>query len=143
MKDIKQTYPIDLVDFAIQKGIAEEPAFAWWIPFVIKKRNRIIAKIKFEYLTRTHKFGIIIPRSVDEKIKLDHLNKDTLWWSCICQEMKKVRITFKIFEGNKTDIPLGFQYVDCHVIFDIKIGEKIRRKEGMVAGGIKQQPNHR
>ena len=83
MKDIRQTYPIDLVDFAIQKGIAEEPAFAWWIPFVIKKRNRIIAKIKFEYLTRTHKFGIIIPRSVEEIIKLDHFNKDTLWWSCI------------------------------------------------------------
>ena len=57
--------------------------------------------------------------------------------------MKNVRITFEIFEGNKTDIPLGFQYVDCHVIFDIKIGETFRRKEGMVAGGIKQQPHHR
>ena len=28
IKDIKQSYPVDLVDFAIQKGIAEEPAFA-------------------------------------------------------------------------------------------------------------------
>ena len=37
MKDIKQSYPVDLADFAIQKGIAEEPAFAWWIPFTTKK----------------------------------------------------------------------------------------------------------
>ena len=28
MKDIKEEYPVDLAEFAIQKGIAEEPAFA-------------------------------------------------------------------------------------------------------------------
>ena len=102
----------------------------------------IIAKIKFKYWTRTHKFGIRIPRSVDEAIKLNNINKDTLWWSTICQEMKNVRISFEIFEGNKTDIPLGFQYIDCHVIFDIKMGENFRRKARMITGGIKQQPRH-
>ena len=29
MKDIKQSYPVDLAEFAIQKGIAEEPAFVF------------------------------------------------------------------------------------------------------------------
>ena len=89
MKDIKQSYPVDLAEFAIQKGIAEEPAFALWIPFTIKKRNRIIAKIKSKYWTRTYKFGIRIPRSVDEAIKLDNINKDTLWWSAICQNIRR------------------------------------------------------
>ena len=37
--------------------------------------------------------------------------------------MKNVRIAFKIFEGEVKDIPIGYQKVDCHMIFDIKMGE--------------------
>ena len=51
--------------------------------------------------------------------------------------MKSVHIAFEIFEGNKIYIPPGFQYVDCHVIFDIKMGENFKRKARMIAGGHK------
>ena len=135
MKDIKESYPVDLAEFAIQKGIDSKPAFAWWIPFVIKKKQRIISKVKSKYWTKTHKFGIRIPRTVKEAIEIDTLNKNTLWWAAICQEMKNVRIAFEIFDGNKEDIPPGYQLVDCHMIFDIKMGENFRRKARMVAGG--------
>ena len=135
MKDIKESYPVDLAEFAIQKGIDSQPAFAWWIPFVIKKKQRIISKVKSKYWAKTHKFGIRIPKTVKEAIELDTLNQNTLWWSAICQEMKNVRIAFEIFEGNKEDIPPGYQLVNCHMIFDIKMGENFRRKARMVAGG--------
>ena len=135
MKDIKQSYPVDLAEFAIQKGIDSQPAFAWWIPFVIKKKQRIISKVKSKYWAKTHKFGIRMPKTVKEAIELDTLNQNTLWWSAICQEMKNVRIAFEIFEGNKEDIPPGYQLVNCHMIFDIKMGENFRRKARMVAGG--------
>ena len=46
LKDIKECYPVNLAEFAIQRRIAEEPDFAWWIPHIIKKKNRIIAKVK-------------------------------------------------------------------------------------------------
>ena len=85
MKDIKESYPVDLAEFAIQKGIDSKPAFAWWTPFVIKKKQRIISKVKSTYWTKTHKFGIMIPKTVKEAIELDTLNKNKLWLSGICQ----------------------------------------------------------
>ena len=43
----------------------EGPAFAWWGPYVLKKSNRILAKIKCKYWVRTHKYGIEIPGKIN------------------------------------------------------------------------------
>ena len=102
---------------------------------MLRKRNRIVAKIKSKYCIRTHQFGLKVPKSVTEVIAIDRENGDTLWWDAICKEMKNVRITFDEFEGDKEEIPPGYQFVNCHTIFDIKIGEGFRRKARMVAGG--------
>ena len=91
LKDIKESYPVEVAEFALATRISMEPAFAWWVPFVLKKRNRILAKVKSKYWLRTHKFGIHIPKSVEEARKIDEQNGDTLWWDAICKEMKKVR----------------------------------------------------
>ena len=48
--------------------------------------------------------------------------------------MKNVRIAFEIFEGEVKDSPIGYQKIDCHMIFDMKLGESFRRKARMVAG---------
>ena len=44
MKDIHAEYPIQFAEYALSKGIDDQPAFAWWIPYVMKKRNRIISR---------------------------------------------------------------------------------------------------
>ena len=31
MKDIKDSNPIDLAEYAVSNGIADEPAFVWWV----------------------------------------------------------------------------------------------------------------
>ena len=82
---------------------------------------------------RTHKFGIRVPKSVAKAKRLDEDNGDTLWWDAICNEIKNVRITFKDFEGDK--ILPGYQEIQCHMIFDIKMGQNFRRKVSMVAEG--------
>ena len=46
LKDMKERYPVQTCEYSILVRIHEEPAFAWWTPYVIKKRNRIIAKVK-------------------------------------------------------------------------------------------------
>ena len=46
LKDIKESYPVEVAEFALATHISMEPAFAWWVPFVLKKRNRILAKVK-------------------------------------------------------------------------------------------------
>ena len=79
MKDIHAEYPVQLAEYAHQRGIADQPAFAWWVPYVIKKRNRIISRTKSKYWTRTHKFGIKVPKSVQEAKDIDDANGNTLW----------------------------------------------------------------
>jgi hypothetical protein len=49
LQDLKDTYPVDLANYAIANGIETEPAFAWWVPYITKKRIAIIAKLKSKY----------------------------------------------------------------------------------------------
>ena len=135
LKDIKESYPVQVAEFALASRISMDPAFAWWVPFVLKKRNQILAKVKSKYWLRTHKFGICIPKSVEEAKKIDEQNGDTLWWDAICKEMKNIRPAFEVFEGREDDIPKDYQFMECHMIFDVKFGENFRCKARLVAGG--------
>ena len=135
LKDIKESYPVEVAKFALATRISMEPAFARWVPFVLKKRNWILAKVKSKYWLWTHKFGIRIPKSVEEAKKIDEQNGDTLLWDAICKEMQNVRPAFEVFEGREDNIPKDYQFMWCHMIFDVKFGENFRRKARLVAGG--------
>ena len=50
---------------------------------------------------------------------------------------EKVRIDFDIYEGNMEELPPGYQYVSCHIIFDVNIGENFRHKALILEGGHK------
>lgn len=71
LKDMKNAYPLEVADYAIANKIQDEPAFAWWVPFTIKKREHHISKVKSKYWQRTHKYGIEIPKSVAHALELD------------------------------------------------------------------------
>ena len=122
---MKECYPVQVSEYSIQSKISNQPAFAWWVPHVLKKRQQIVAKVKSKYWTRTHKFGIRIPKSVKEAKELDQQNGNTLWWDAILKEMANVRIAFKLFDGQEKDIPPGYQQVKCHIVFDIKDGGEL------------------
>ena len=133
---LKESHPVETAEYAMTMGIDHEPAFNWWVPYVIKKRERIISLVKkrqTRYLKRTHKFGIAVPKSVDEALELDKINGNTLWADAIAKEMKNVRAAFKILpDGERA--PNGYQRIHCHMIFDVKM-ENFQRKARLVAGG--------
>ena len=134
LKDVKDSYPVDLAEFAVLNKIDDEPAFAWWVSYTIKKKNRIISKIKSKYWQRTHKYGIKIPKTVKEAIDIDDENNNSLWWDALMKEMKNVRVAFEVYEGKVEDL-VGYQHVKCHIVWDVKLGENFRRKARLVAGG--------
>ncbi len=75
LKDLKASYPVQIAEYAVKMQLAEEPAFAWWVPYTLRKRNRIIAnKLKSKYWIRTHKFGIKIPKTVAQARQFDEEN---------------------------------------------------------------------
>jgi hypothetical protein len=119
LKDMKHSYPVQVADYAIANKINDEPAFAWWVPNVFKKCDRILSKIKSKYWERTHKFSIKIPKMVAQVQAIDKENGDTLWWDSIVIEMKNVRPAFERWEKTEGKLPIGYQKIKCHFVFDI------------------------
>ena len=91
LKDLKESYPVEVAEYAKANRIAEEPAFAWWVNDVIRRRNRIIAKVKSRYWKTTHKFGIELPHSVEEAFAIDKRNGNSFWRDAIEKEMSKIK----------------------------------------------------
>ena len=46
LKDLKESYPLKVAEYAVTQGIENEPTFNWWVTFVLKKRERIIKAVK-------------------------------------------------------------------------------------------------
>ena len=79
LKDLKESYPVQVAEYSVGARISMELAFAWWVPYMLKKHNQIIAKVKSKYWIQTDKFGVQIPKSVQEAKELDHQNGNNLW----------------------------------------------------------------
>ena len=103
---------------------------------MLQKKKVLLSKIKSKYWQRTHKYGIRIPKSVEEALQIDKENNNTLWEDGIKEEMNRVMVSFK--ETNvEPDKLVGYQEITTHMIFDIKLGENFRRKARLVADGHK------
>lgn len=136
LADLKESHPVKVAEYAYMQGIDHEPAFNWWVGHVLKKRDRIIAKVKSRearYLKRNCKYGIAMPDNVEDAKRLDDENGNTLWQDSIAKEMEAVRVAFKLLNGGE-EPPPGYQQIRCHMIFTVKI-EDFRRKARHVAGG--------
>ena len=73
-----------------------------------------------------HKFGVILPKSVDQAYKIDTQNGNILWNNTIAKDTTDVKATFKALEDGE-DLPIGYAYLLCHMIFDVKT-EDFRQK---------------
>ena len=139
LRELKDSYPVELADYAVRKGIQDEPAFRWWVPYTIKKRKTIIAKLKSKYWQRTHKYGIQVPKTIKEALDIDKRNNNTVWRDAMVEEMKRIKGAFKEYDGDPSNL-VGYQEITTHMIFDIKLGENFRRKARLVADGHKTDP---
>ena len=117
---MKESYPVEVAEYAVAQEIDHEPAFSWWVPHILKKHDRIIAGVNKRYHKRTYKFGIHIPKTMKEAKMLDRMNSNTLWQDAIHKEMDAVCVAFKILNGEER-VPPGYQEIRCHLVFDVKI----------------------
>ena len=136
LSDFKECYPTETAEYAVAAGISNEPAFNYWVTPTLKRRDRIISLVRkraTRYLKKTSKFGIELPKTMKEACELDERNGNRYWQDAIAKELKNVKIAFDILDDNDR-IPNDYQFVKCHMIFDVKI-EDFRRKARLVAGG--------
>jgi hypothetical protein len=71
LADLKESNPVEAAEYAVAKNLLDAPDFVWWSPHVLKKRSRTIAAVTNWYHKRTHKFGIEVPKSWDDCVRLD------------------------------------------------------------------------
>jgi hypothetical protein len=102
LADLKESNPIEVVEYAATKSLLDTPGFIWWAPHVLKKCTIIIVALIKRYQKRTHQFGIEVPKSWDDCVRLEKENVNTLWQDAVRKEMKNVRIAFKILSGEES-----------------------------------------
>ena len=127
LAEVKEAYPLQLAEYAVANGIADEPAFKWWAYKALKRKQRLINKVKSKYWKTTHKLRIEIPKSVEQAYEIDRITGTSHWARAIEKEMKKVRVAFEkledVSEGQMRTgkIKPGYSYCSTHMIFDIKM----------------------
>ena len=55
VKDVKESFLVQLEEYAVLNQIADEPVFAWWIKKVFNKGDSIISKTTSKDWQKTHK----------------------------------------------------------------------------------------
>ena len=77
LKDLKESNPLDVSEYAVANKLVTEPAFQWWVPTTLRRRDRIIAKLHTRYMKWVQKFGIDLPKTIKEAYQLDGNNNNT------------------------------------------------------------------
>jgi len=137
LKDLKASNPLDVAEYAVARGIDSLPAFSWWVPDTLRRRNRIISAVKSRYLNRSHKYGIQLPKTVDEALSIDRDTGTTLWYDAIQKEMTNNAVAFQFLEP-QDNVPHGYKKITLHMVFDVKMD--FTRKARLVAGGHLTDP---
>ena len=47
---MKESYPVQVAEYSVGARISMEPAFVWWVPYMLKKHNCIVAKVYIQVL---------------------------------------------------------------------------------------------
>ena len=64
------------------------------------KRDHIIKKVKARYCAKTHKFGIELPKTVEEALRIDERTGTDFWRPAIRLEMKNILPAFEFIDGD-------------------------------------------
>ena len=140
LKDFKESNPLEVADYAVANQIADEPAFAWWVPTVIRKRTRVLKAMKKRYFRTQSKFGIELPKNAKRALEIDKETGTTFWEDAIKKEMNTVMVAFDIQpEGSKP--PVGYNYMGCHMVYDIKQGSLQRKARFVGDGHLVKEPD--
>lgn len=134
LADMKESHPVEVAEYAKARGIDREPAFAWWVPYTMRKRDVILAAVKQRIRKTTHKYGIEIPTSVEHAYEIDRKNGNDFWRKALEKEMYNIGVAFEVLEDGKL-APAGYTKVTGHLVWDVKMD--FTRKARWVLDGHK------
>ena len=131
---MKEAHPVDTAEYARARGISNKSAFAWWVPYTLRKREVILAAVKNQIRRLMHKYGVEIPRDVKHAHEINARNGNTLWRDALKKKMYNVRVAFEILDEG-VHVPHGWKQVTGHLVWDVKMD--FTRKARWVLDGHK------
>ena len=108
LKDLKESNPLEVSEYAVINKLVTEPAFQWWISTTLRQRDRIISILHNRYMKKIQKFDIDLPKTIQEAYQLDKNNGNKKWDIAITKEMNNIRIAFDILD-TEDNTPIGYQ----------------------------------
>ena len=119
LADLKKNKPLEIAEYAISNKLEKEPVFAWWVPHMIKKQNKIVSTVASRMWIKNTKYGMRIPTSITEAYEIDKENGNTLWRDAIKREMGNMSVAFEVLEDGKR--PSAAHKASSVGVFDIPI----------------------
>jgi len=98
LRNLKESNPVEVADYAVTNGIDQEAVFAWWVPHTLRKQNRIVSAVNVRYKKKNNKFEIEIPKTVERALEIDRESGTDLWQKAIEKEMSHVQVAFNILD---------------------------------------------
>lgn len=120
LKFLKKTNPLEMTEFATTIGIDEEPAFSWWTPYTLRRRDRIIPAVNKHIKRVSHKYSVDIPTSIEHADKIDTANGNTFWRDVINREMVNLKVASDILHKGQIPLP-GYTKTSGYLVLDIRI----------------------
>ena len=71
LADMKESFPVEVAEYAKGANIINEPAFRWWCYKVLRRKTRLISGAKTKYWLKTHKYGIKLPKTIKEALAIN------------------------------------------------------------------------
>ena len=120
LKVLKESNPVDVAEYVTVRGIEQEPAFAWWVPYTLCKRDVILSYVYLLARIASHKYGIEISTSIASARKIDEKNGNDYLMTEINKEMTNIGIAFTILD-NGFKAPPGWRKASGHLVFDVNM----------------------
>jgi hypothetical protein len=98
LKDLKESRPVLVAEYAVANKLVSEPAFNWWVKTVLRRRDCIIKAVKTRYQRCEQKFGLELPKTVKQALEIDEETGTTYWRDAIRKEMRTVFPAFEFLD---------------------------------------------
>jgi hypothetical protein len=92
LKQLKESNPIEVTEYAKANQLDAEPAFDWWVTTVLQRQKWLIKTAPTRHKRAGYKFGVDLPRSIAEVKELDRQNGNTLWMDALRKELNGVMV---------------------------------------------------
>ena len=79
LKIMKESNPVEVAEYIQAHNLTKQPAFAWWVPYTLLKRDVIVAAVNSRVKRKSHKNGIEVPNYIKYALWIDRSKGNTIW----------------------------------------------------------------